>query len=346
MTMKLLKILIFFFATTSLFLYSRPEYFKLIKTIGDERENYTFFLINSAILSEKKDIFVADVKGHYVAKYNWNGEFIKKIGKKGQGPGDFRAPTFLSCINNKILVYDLGNKRIVEIDDDLENLKYYKLNKSPHFFSRKIVALKNGLFLGSILYNIYSKEVDDRLRIFNKNGETICKFFKYLPVKDTRNFKNPLSMMYLEPVIGTDQNKEKLLISFHFPDNPLEFYIYTSKGKYINKFSFELDKEYQFPKYNLQHPPKYPSKSYYAGIDSLFIYKDSYIFFVVQLGLEKKAVVKDEYMCFIVDRVGNLKYKFKLSKRLRFFYISKEGYLLGKDFDSDIEKLYIYQINF
>jgi len=345
MNTKLIKIITLLFVFTSYFLYSSSEYLKLIKTIGDERENYTFFLINSSVLSENKDIFISDVKGHFVAKYNWNGKFIKKIGKKGKGPGDFLVPSLLNAVKNKVLVYDGGNKRIVEIDDDLENLKYYRMSKSPHFFSRKITDLKNGLFLGSITYNIYSKEVKERLRIFDKNGETIHKFFEYLPMKDTRNFSNPLSMMYLETVFSTDQNKEKLIISFNFPDNPVEFYIYTSKGKYINKFSFKIDKEYRFPKYRLQYPPKYPSESYYSVIDSLFIYKENYIFFIIQIGRKKKEVVKDEYMCYIVDKFGNLKHKFKLSDKFRFFYISEEGYLLGKNFDSDMEKLLIYQVN-
>ena len=40
---------------------------KLERTIGDERKDYTFFDISSAVVSEDKDIYVSDRKGHFIA---------------------------------------------------------------------------------------------------------------------------------------------------------------------------------------------------------------------------------------------------------------------------------------
>ena len=72
--------------------YAKELDLKLVRTIGDEREDYTFFSISSVVASEDKDIYVIDSQGNFLAKYTWDGLFKKRIGRKGRGPGDFDLP--------------------------------------------------------------------------------------------------------------------------------------------------------------------------------------------------------------------------------------------------------------
>jgi hypothetical protein len=46
----------------------------------------------------------------------------------------------------------------------------------------------------------------------------------------------------------------------------------------------------------------------------------------------------------IFDKNYSLRYEEILTEKYRFFSISKKGLLLGKNFDADIEKLYIFKL--
>ncbi len=69
------------------------RHFRLVKTIGDDRDNYMFQRLSGAALTEEREIVVCDQLGNFVAKYDWQGNFIHSIGQKGKGPGDFLCPS-------------------------------------------------------------------------------------------------------------------------------------------------------------------------------------------------------------------------------------------------------------
>ncbi len=48
------------------------------------------------------NIYVSDQKWHAVFKFSPKGSFIGKIGRKGEGPGDFTDPTDLIATNNNL----------------------------------------------------------------------------------------------------------------------------------------------------------------------------------------------------------------------------------------------------
>jgi len=77
-------------------------------------EEYIFSRIRSIAVDEKERIYVLDTKEAHVKVFDKNGDYVKTVGRKGQGPGEMSLP-FSICITsqNEIMVQDLNNHRIM-----------------------------------------------------------------------------------------------------------------------------------------------------------------------------------------------------------------------------------------
>lgn len=75
-------------------------------------------------------LFLLDSSTSRLIAFNKNGAFLKAIGKKGNGPGEFVLPVSISLSNNKARLYvvDAGQKKLIEYDSNtLEYLTERKL---------------------------------------------------------------------------------------------------------------------------------------------------------------------------------------------------------------------------
>ncbi len=63
-------------------------------------------------LDHQGNIYVLDAQACDIKKFDRRGKFIKIIGRKGQGPGEFETPSRLAVSGEKLIVYDSGNARL------------------------------------------------------------------------------------------------------------------------------------------------------------------------------------------------------------------------------------------
>lgn len=85
-------------------------------TIGEAegRKEYMFSLIRDIAVDNQGRIYVLDLKKAQIKLFNRKGDYLKTIGKKGQGPGEMGAPTFMSLTNqDEIMVEDPMNRRLI-----------------------------------------------------------------------------------------------------------------------------------------------------------------------------------------------------------------------------------------
>lgn len=72
-----------------------------------------FQSVRSFRVDNKGNIYVLDYKAPKLLKISDSGELIFSVGRKGQGPGEFMAPSRIELgKNNSILIYDVGNRRL------------------------------------------------------------------------------------------------------------------------------------------------------------------------------------------------------------------------------------------
>jgi hypothetical protein len=114
-----------------------------------------------------KRIYVVDTREHNIKVFNDNGELIDVLGFRGDGAGEFNAPTHISLSKNRLYVTDTLNARIQVLDPAGEPLA---------------MVGKRGLYLGNLTRpkgvtvdaddNIYVVEsYYDHLLVFDKQGE-------------------------------------------------------------------------------------------------------------------------------------------------------------------------------
>ena len=83
--------------------------------IGGQKQEgeYLFEDIRSFRVDEEGNIYVIDVKAKKLMKFDKQGKLVWKIGKTGQGPGEFQVLSGIELgKSNTLLLYDLGNRRI------------------------------------------------------------------------------------------------------------------------------------------------------------------------------------------------------------------------------------------
>jgi streptogramin lyase len=89
---------------------------------GGAAEPDYFYQPNDVVVAPNGDIFVAEGHGganDRILKFSKDGKFIKSMGKKGSGPGEFNGPHALAFDSKgRLVVGDRGNNRVQIVDQD------------------------------------------------------------------------------------------------------------------------------------------------------------------------------------------------------------------------------------
>jgi len=87
--------------------------------IGSENDdNYMFYRIRGMAVDSEENIFVADMSNFRIQKFGKNGNYLKTIGRSGQGPGEFEQPTKIQIdrlagdiyVRDRIMSLEIFNK--------------------------------------------------------------------------------------------------------------------------------------------------------------------------------------------------------------------------------------------
>jgi hypothetical protein len=87
-------------------------------TIG-RGENEEIYSATGLAVDDQGNVYVSDQLEYCVKKYDSKGKLVGKAGKKGVGPGEFRAPVTLAVWRDTILVMQISNTCIQAFSRDL-----------------------------------------------------------------------------------------------------------------------------------------------------------------------------------------------------------------------------------
>jgi len=153
--------------------------------IGSETDARYFFTSLREIKVDKKGrIYVLDSKAARIQVYDIAGKFISTIGGKGQGPGEFFAPSsFFVNEKGNIYIYDTMTRKITVFSEDWIYKEFISLNEIAH---GKFSVDKKG----NILFNTVAFEPD---------GNMYISFIKLRPKENIK--KKYISALFLKPII-------------------------------------------------------------------------------------------------------------------------------------------------
>jgi hypothetical protein len=196
---------------------------------AEEREEYIFSNIRDIAVDEESRIYILDSKESHIRLFDKNGEYIKTIGKKGQGPGEFQLPSSLQITSqNEIVVNDSASRKIHFFTLDGNFLRAVSQTQMTFFSNPKVDD--EGNIIAS--YMIADQEVTYVLKKFNAQLEGLFTIFS------TEVLKYP----YINPFFPQcywEITKENNLI-WGFADK-YELYIINSDGKHVKKIIKEYD---------------------------------------------------------------------------------------------------------
>ncbi len=151
-----------------------------------------------------KEIWVVETHSHRIALLNQKGEVIRKIGKRGSGPGEFNYPTFIWIdISGNVYIVDSMNFRVQIFDKNGEFISVFgEIGDASGYFARpKGVATDSygHIYVADALYHvvqIYDRE-GNFLHYFGSQGHGKEQFWMpggifidendYIYVADTYN---------------------------------------------------------------------------------------------------------------------------------------------------------------
>lgn len=98
-------------------------------TIDDNSLPEDVFLESAIdIVTDKNgNVYICDYKANNIKKFDSSGKYLKVIGRAGQGPGEFNRPFWITVSNNRLVVWDMGNRRLCALTQDGEFIKSVQL---------------------------------------------------------------------------------------------------------------------------------------------------------------------------------------------------------------------------
>jgi hypothetical protein len=242
--------------------------------IGDEGgdENFFFSFINYLAVDNKKNICVADTKEKNIKVFDSSGQFLRTIGRAGQGPGEFgRLAGIHINARNELAITDSSQRKIHYYSLEGDFLRSISLEifleKIQRMFHRNAWHLyfdsKENCYIRADIF--VSKEVHFEILKFDNETNrltTIARTPEWTPFEGL----NPDRPAYLYCRVMKDD-----CFLYGYPGS-YELQIFDPEGKIIKRITREYEhvpfsaqeKEEEKKAYGEDHeiPPYHPAFSY------------------------------------------------------------------------------------
>jgi len=150
---------------------------------------------------DKNDnIYIPDYKTSNIKVFDKDGNFIRVIGRRGQGPGEFIELSGI-CLDDSgnIFTVDPTLKRVSVFDKDGNYIRMFKIDKNHMENNGKIVAYKNYLIIGLIKSDVDyldKPSLSSTLSLYTKSGKFIKDLGFFDEIYDKYCLINLLSISF------------------------------------------------------------------------------------------------------------------------------------------------------
>ncbi len=305
----------------------------IIEAKETNQEEEMFQAIVSLAIDSQGNIYVLDKKAGNVKVFDVNGIFLKTIGRKGGGPGEFGTPeSFVLNPDNELCVFDSG-RRIIHIFDIDGEFKRELPASLPFFEGPKFTS--KGEMVAS--YGGLGEEPYFVLKKFDLEMKPLLSFAS-IPILKLP--KVHVFIYYAASDLKWDINYRDEIIWGIMTSPEYELFIHDKDGKYIKKITKEYNpvklsnKEYvrlmkkwfgkvpNAEQWDLVIPDNYPP------FHGFFVDDEGRIFVKRFVEVEKSNKhyfdVFDEDGKFITDIVLNINIQFGIFKNKKFFSIEED----------------------
>ena len=98
----------------------------------------------SLAVDDSGAVYACDYEANNIKKLSAEGEFLKIIGKEGQGPGEFGSPLQIDIARDRLIVWDSMNMRMTLLSLEGEYIKSVKWDRLQQGWPYRIKSLPDG----------------------------------------------------------------------------------------------------------------------------------------------------------------------------------------------------------
>ena len=150
-------------------------------TIGEElsKQKELLFVRPDFIMTDSEgSIFIAESVEKTIRKFDKNGKYLFKFGRRGKGPGEFQDLTSVSINKgDTLIIIDQLLYRISFFSKECNYLNAAKINPEEMLWPRKIIQLNSGNYLLGFklenspdIFHIFNNNFDKKFTSFGSNA--------------------------------------------------------------------------------------------------------------------------------------------------------------------------------
>lgn len=205
-------------------------------TIGNEEvEDESMFQdIQNMVVDEEENVYVLDTKARNIKVFDKNGEFLRIIGRKGQGPGELQNPYDMQILPHKeIMVYDYRQRRFNIFSLDGEFLRQISTVKLPRFRYPKVDSR------GNIVAG-FTIRGDTNQAALNKFDSDLRPIFLIAskPFVSTPDRQDFFELLWVTNLTWNVTARDEIIWG---AINSYEIFVHNPEGKLIKKIIREYD---------------------------------------------------------------------------------------------------------
>ena len=265
--------------------------------ISDENGDFFFTYPLHVIMSQDKSIYITDSLGSNFLKFSPEGEYLKNLYKKGEGPGEIQNNFRFAISQNKILIYDFTKRKIIMTNLDGDLISEYR--NDIEFYSEFYGIYGDWLvFTKSIIPPVSERttaklyQIKHPIVLLSKDGITAKESYIF----HNQFFYASWNGMGWDPFSAVlDENRGYLYVS-----NIREYLIHVldlNKGIVIKSFK----RKYKRIDYEMSHEDEEfireinaPKKKYTVDIKNLFL-NLNFIWVETSTKDDKKGILIDVF---------------------------------------------------
>ena len=143
---------------------------------GNTDARYAFTVPYSVTVDARGRVYVLDTGADGIKVFDGNGDYLRELGREGEGPGEFQDPRSVTAVGDRVIVGDSGNARWSHFDLEGNHVEDHAYPVADRL--EIVRATSGGELVGSTLGFAEDETIVRRFGAYSSQGELLRALFE------------------------------------------------------------------------------------------------------------------------------------------------------------------------